>query len=179
MGLDITAYRQLRELDVLFDEGGNPIDPQTRESIDDYFKVYANQDFPGREQGLKDRGIYAYAEVKHVFSRSYGGYNRWREILAKLAGYPADEFEMWGVREHSHAAAAWNGKVTEGPFYELVNFADNGGVIGPVVAAKLLHDFVEFDARASEITEHDFYEGYCEIRSGLELAADDGALHFN
>lgn len=142
MGLDISAYRKLTKLDVLFNEDGGPVDPATREPVEDYYKVWANPDFPGRADGLEASACYSYADTKHVFSRSYGGYNRWREELAKLAGYPLDYRETFGVRKASHAAAAWNGKVQAGaPFWELVNFADNEGTIGPTVAAKLLRDF--------------------------------------
>lgn len=180
MGLDITAYRKLTKLDVLFNEDGEPVDPATRELVEDYCKVLSNPDFPGRADGLEDRACYSYAEAEHIFSRSYSGYNRWRETLAKLAGYPLDERVTFGVREASHSAAAWNGNVKAGaPFLELVNFADNEGTIGPVVAAKLLRDFVEYDERAKAITEDRFYEGYCDMRRGLELAADGGALYFH
>ena len=180
MGLYISAYRKLTKLDVLFNEDGEPVDPTTREPVEDYYKVWANPDFPGRADGLEDRACYSYADAEHVFSRSYGGYNRWRETLAKLAGYPLDYREMYGVREASHAAAAWNGKVQAGShFWELVNFADNEGTIGPVVAAKLLRDFAEFDERAKAIEADRFYEGYCDMRRGIELAADGGALDFH
>lgn len=180
MGLDISAYRKLTKLDVLFNEDGEPVDPATRELVDDYYKVWSNPDFPGRADGLEDRACYSYAEYEHVFSRSYGGYNRWRETLAKLAGYPLDYRVTFGVREASHAAAAWNGKVQAGaPFWELVNFADNEGTIGPVVAAKLARDFAEFDEHAKAIEGDGFYEGYCDIRRGLEIASDGGALDFH
>lgn len=179
MGLDITAYRRLTKVDALFDERGEPVDAVTHVPLDDYFKVWSNPDFPGRADGLEDGAVYTYSEFDHVFSRGYGSYNRWRETLAKLAGYPLDFRETFGVREASYAAAAWNGKINEGPFYELVNFADNEGVIGPVAATKLLRDFVEFDDRAKAITEEHFYEGYCDMRRGLELAADGGALDFH
>ncbi len=177
MGLDITAYRQLTKLDVLFNEDGEPIDPSTNEPMENYFKPYSNPDFPGRADGLD--GTYSYEYAEHVFSRGYGSYGRWRETLAKLAGYPLHERVKFGAVEASHAAAAWNGKIIEGPFYELVNFADNEGTIGPIVAAKLLRDFVEFDERAKAITEPLFYDGYCDMRRGLEIAADSGALDFH
>ncbi len=180
MGLDISAYRKLSKREALFDADGEPVDAKTGEPFDDYYRVYANPDFPGREQGLEHRAIYIYEEVEHVFSRSYGGYNRWREELAQLAGYPLSERTMWGVREECHAASLWNGDVTEGPFYELINFADNEGTIGPVVAAKLLRDFVEWDERARLLVgDPYFYEGYAEMRRGLEIAADGGALDFH
>lgn len=166
MGLDITAYRKLTKLDVLFDEDGEPVDHVTGEPVENYFRAWDNPDFPGRAEGLEHLAIYGYAEYEHVFSRSYVGYNRWRETLAKLAGYTPDD--------------AWDGLVQAGaPFWELVNFADNEGAIGPVVAAKLLRDFEEFDERAKTIENDLFYQGYCSIRRGLELAADGGALEFH
>jgi hypothetical protein len=178
MGLDIYAYRKLTKLDVLFDSDGGPVDPTTREPVEDCYRVYANPDFPSRADGLEDRACYSYADAEHVFSRSYGGYNLWRETLAKLAGYPLDYSKTFG--EPSHAAAAWNGKVRAGaPFWELVNFADNEGTIGPVVAAKLLRDFADFDEMAKAVIEDGFYDGYCDIRKGLEFAADGGALDFS
>lgn len=180
MGLDITAYRKLTKLDVLFDQDGEPVDPATREPVENYCKALENPDFPGRAEGLESGACYGYTEVKHVFSRSYGGYNRWRETLAKLAGYPLHYRETFGVRNDSHAAAAWNGMVAAGaPFYELVNFADNEGTIGPVVSAKLLRDFIEWDDRAKAITTDYFYDGYCDMRRGLEIAADGGAMDFH
>lgn len=178
MGLDITAYRKLTKLDCVFDAEGYPIDPETREPIENYLKVYANSDFPGREKGLEDRATYAYEDAEHVLSRGYGGYNRWRDMLAKLAGYPLTKYKgAFGIESEGHAAACWQGAT--GPFSELINFADNEGVIGPVVAAKLARDFAEFDERAKAITEDYFYEGYCDMRRGLEMAADGGALDFH
>jgi hypothetical protein len=129
MGLDITAYRQLKLCDALFDADGDPIDRATQEPIANYLHVFANSDFPGREEGLKDRGVYTYAEVDEVLGMGYGGYNRWRETLAKLAGYPLTEYRSrFGGIQHAHAAACWEGAT--GPFSDLINFADNEGVIG-------------------------------------------------
>lgn len=177
MGLDITAYRKLTKLDVLFNDEGEPVDPTTREPIDNYVRFYANPDFPGREQGVEDRGVYSCEESSHVFSRSYGGYNRWRETLAILAGYPLTRFHDGSEWRETHAAACWQGAA--GPFSELINFADNEGTIGPIVAAKLAKDFAEFDSRAKEVQGDYFYDGFCELRKGLEMAADGGAISFH
>lgn len=178
MGLDITAYRKLTKLDVLFDDEGEPVNPATREPIGAYFKAYVNDEFPGRAEGVEDRAVYAYGEAADVLSRSYSGYNRWREALAKLAGYPLTEYEgSFGGIDRAHAAACWQGAT--GPFSELINFADNGGVIGPVVAAKLAKDFAEWDERAKAVDVPYFYDGYAAMRRGLEMAADGGALNFH
>jgi len=84
------------------------------------------------------------------------------------------------VQKNSYAASSWHGNVPDGaPFVELVNFSDCEGCIGPVVAAKLLRDFVEFDDRAKAIVDDRFYVGYCQLKRGLELASDGGALIFS
>lgn len=180
MGLDITAYSKLKKLDVLFNSDGEPVDPVTREPVDQYYRVRENKDFPGRADGLEDGACYSFAESEDVFSRSYGGYTFWRETLAKPAGYPLRSFLNFGVQENRHAASAWFGKVPDGaPFVELVYFSDCEGCIGPVVAAKLLRDFQEFDERAKAIGSERFYSGYCQLKRGLELASDGGALEFS
>lgn len=180
MGLDITAYRKLTKIDALFNADGEPVNPTTREPIeDDYVQIYLNPDYPGRGEGLEDRAIYSYGEGEHVFSRGYGGYGHWRETLAELAGYPMSSYKMYGRSYPSRAAALWNGEVTEGPFAELINFSDCEGTIGPVVAAKLLRDFIEWDERAKAGGDDYFYKGYGEMRRGLEIAADGGALKFS
>lgn len=180
MGLDITAYGKLTKLNVLFNADGEPVDAVTHELIEDYFQVFENQDFEGQIEGLEDKAVYSYENREHVFCRGYGGYGNWRETLAKLAGYPIDIYEAFGVKKELHSASAWSGKVKKGsPFFELINFSDCEGVIGHVVAKKLLRDFDEFNDRAKEIELHGFYEGYCEIWDGLKIAADGGALDFH
>lgn len=171
MGLDITAYRKLTKMDVLFDEDGEPLNPTTREPIEIYVKVYSNPDFPGRSEGLEDRGIYCFEDAADCLSMGYGGYNGWRDQLANLAGYPSTQTQYG----KSYAAACWNGAT--GPFSELINFSDCEGTIGPVVCAKLSKDFADFDERAKQMAEG-FYDRYQKLRNGVDMAADGGALKF-
>ena len=56
----------------------------------------------------------------------------WNE-LATLAGYAG-------------ADDAW--ERTDGPFWELINFSDCEGVIGPKTSAKLAGDFAAFQEKA-------------------------------
>lgn len=168
MGLDITAYRKLKKLDVVFDADGKPLAGSVG--------VWASRDFPGREEGLEDGAAYAYEETDEVLSMGYISYNRWREQLAQLAGYPTTRIHRHGIEEYTCAAACWMGAT--GPFSELINFADNEGVIGPVVAAKLARDFAEWDGKAGLIGGR-FYETYCDLRRGCDMAADGGMLDFS
>ncbi len=76
MGLDATAYRQIRKIDCVFDDSGEPIDPVTREPIEcDYLRIYVNPDFPGRADDLEDRAVYGYEDADEAFSGGYGRYN--------------------------------------------------------------------------------------------------------
>lgn len=182
MGLDITAYRGLKKLDVVFDFDGEPINPKTRESIDDYVKVYVNGDFPGRAEGLEDRAIYSYEEAEACYSSGYGSYNVWRNALARMAGYPLTKYKTgFGGTNESHAAACWDPGGATGPFSELINFTDCDGTIGPVVAAKLLRDFEEWEERAKALSDAPpyFFERYAGLLSGLRLAAAGGCLRFH
>ena len=97
---------------------------------------WTEENFPGRTAGIKP-GIYSFERSAEFRAGSYSGYNEWRDHLARMAvGMSAKK--IW--------ASGW-----KGPFVELINFPDNEGVIGPVVAAKLAKDFAEFEHRAEEV----------------------------
>lgn len=104
---------------------------------------------------------------------SYGGYNQFRDSLAQLVGHRADDY--WsGLNDPERKT--W-------PFYELVNFADNEGVLGTDACRNLLEDFQNF--------QHHYYlahtgsdggydrERYDEWIRALKLGADDGLIAFH
>lgn len=173
MGLDATAYGQLVKIE----------NPQLDE--DGYFdgdgvQFYENTDFPGRMEGIEGRPTaYLCGEVLDCFSGGYGGYNGWREELAKLAGYPAAPVrrgELFPVEQrHDHGAFL----AGAGPFYELIYFTDCDGTIGPVVSAKLAKDFAEFQSAADAHPNPIFRTRYADWRAGFELAAQGGAVKFS
>lgn len=183
MGLDITALRNIIEIDCVFDEDGEPINPVTREEIDYDLRVYVNPDFPGRADDITGK-IYSAEEGTGFRAGSYSGYNAWRNELAKLAGYPSVEVDRYRTgnfqTRHDYGAFA----AAEGPFWETINFSDCEGVIGAKVSAKLAADFAEWDDRARA---HDagtdwngrFYELYTEWRKAYEMAAQNGAVWFH
>ncbi len=153
MGLDITAYKKLR----LAPEG-------TPEDDERNFAFWVNPNFPGRDEGLVPGSVYDGSEDEFYFpAGSYGGYNWWRNELARLAGFAS-------------ANAAWGEK--SGPFWELISFSDCEGVIGPVVAKKLLADFVAFEGQIASLGEV-FVEKYNAWKKAFELAADGGAVRFH
>lgn len=174
MGLDITAYRKLTKVE-------SPTQAQLEgDEYDTRFRAHAvdwvEANWPGRTKGVEQGAVYTFTEQFGFRAGSYGGYNRWRDDLAKLAGYPlaTHPAEDGGP---SYAPGCWANPT--GPFAELINFADNEGVIGSEVSAKLAKDFAEFDERAKTHGDEWFYESFCEWRKAFEMAADGGAVDFH
>jgi len=182
MGLDVSAYKKVKKLDVLFDEDGEAVNPETREVLDydDYAKFYVSRDFPAQAADIVSGAAYGFEDSAHVWSGGYGGYNNWREQLAKLAGYPiAVYYRVPGYAPsavESHSEGAF--KVDSGPFHELICFTDCDGTIGPAVCAKLAKDFADWDERAKAVGGW-FYESYISWREGFEFAADGGVIQFH
>lgn len=178
MGLDIVAYSKLKKVEVELDEDGHPVD---EDAWDSYNRVYATG---GRNQhdDLVDRGFYDCEGEEYSFrAGGYGGYNAWRDTLAKLAGYPLTPYETrYSGSEASHAAACWDGE-TQGPFAEMIDFSDCEGCIGPKTSAKLFKDFVEFEDRAKTFVTDDegwFFKKYLEWKRAYEVASDGGMVRF-
>ena len=72
MGLDVTAYRKITKVDAVFDQHGEPIDPITREAIEDGVQLCVNPDFPGRAGGIESGAVYRFEDCLHVSAGSYG-----------------------------------------------------------------------------------------------------------
>lgn len=179
MGLDISSFRAVVRMDnPTLNEDNEPIDPETGDWMRNTVRVYENTDFPGRASPLVD-GHYTFAESVGGPSLAYGSYNKWREELARMAGYEAKSVTLYGVVEVRHAASAW--AATSGPFWELINFSDCEGVIGPIASAKLAKDFSDFEerARSFQSTAYRFYETYLEFREVFEFAKDGGFVDFH
>jgi hypothetical protein len=95
---------------------------------------------------------------------SYGGYNMWRRELAELGGISGD------YSQEPPAGA---------PFAELVWFPDNEGVIGPVVAKKLLKDFQDHFEKAKDTLDNYSFDKYVDWMKAFEFASDNGAVEFH
>lgn len=160
MGLDITAYSRLEY-----------VGRHTEEWCEDYehhVQAFAYAGFEASFRGIpivgSERGFILggcfekTADTKtHGFrAGSYSGYNRWRADLADQFNPDADP---------------------DGPFYELIYFADNEGSIGPEAARDLLADF-EQNADAYRGDEWDRGK-YDEWTKAFRLAADGGLVDFH
>jgi hypothetical protein len=183
MGLDITAYSYLTYV------GHHPVERPEENGIchlryddeDNRFHVpaFAYDAFPHALMGVPDvreekapgescllGGCFAVTEKTetHRFrAGSYSGYNRWRKDLAtrfnpyRNGGQPSPE----------------------GPFYELIWFADNEGTLCQVAATSLLGDFRQFEVEYT--ADHDEYDVavYRNFLRAFELAADGGLVDFH
>lgn len=113
-------------------------------------------------------GAYAYSGEKYVFrAGSYTGYNQWRDWLSDVVGVPR----------------AGNGRPNEGPFVELIHFADNEGFIGPKTAAELVEDFAAWRPRAVAAAPAEdgayYVEKYDAWAKAFAIAAKGGAVQFH
>jgi hypothetical protein len=164
MGLDVSVFSKVQR--VRDDDGSDWEGDEV---------VLANApDFAPRAVDVPN-GVYRYERCEHVFSRSYGTYNRWREMLANLAGYarhPTEKDEC-----HIHSRTAWEAE--SGPFWELINFTDCDGVLGAQTCKKLLLDFEAFEAAAAAHADSWFSEIYRTFHQAIRLAADGGAVKFH
>lgn len=164
MGLDIVAYNKLVKQDVVFNAHGQAFLAKNSAPLEEpYFDCHINPDFPGREDTLEDKAVYFYGSQTHFRAGSYSYYNAWRAWLAQVAGYGSE-------------AAAF--KATQGPFWELINFSDCEGVIGPKHCVKLLADFERFHALIKPIPGTDWHRAYGNWLKAFRHAADGGAIEF-
>ena len=173
MGLDITAYKQLKpapgaknEVELVNGHQFELIECVhfSIELIED-----TEKDFGGLTAGLSP-GTCSWTAEHSFRAGGYGWYDDWRRDLATFAGTTYEE--------------VLSGKQPTGtPFAELINFYDNQGVIGPVVSAKLAADFVGNVERANrwavENDDDEWLEAYQNWMIAFTFAADNGAVDFH
>lgn len=166
MGLDITAYSKLTAV------GQHSTSDWCED--EDHVDAFAYASFPvsfrgipvlttestGSGESFLQGGCHAITDATETHSfhaGSYGGYNRWRE----------------GLRQQFNP-----GLKPDGPFYELIWFADNEGCIGPDAARDLLAEFRE---HATTYVPRDDYDRskYVDWTRAFELAADGGLVSFH
>lgn len=153
MGLDISAYRMLQ----------GPIKGINEDEDEKHVCIRVEEAFVERADGLRE-GYYLGDRTFGFRAGSYSGYNHWRNQLAEVAGYGSDE-------------GCWESK--SGPFWELINFSDCQGVIGPITSAKLAADFANYQAKAEAYGDEYFLHCYNNWRKAFEIAAGHGAVIFH
>jgi len=162
MGLDISYYKNIKEIDCVFDRYGGPIDPQTREPLSgDYYQPICNSHFQ-RQDDVDSEKVYTYESGRSFRAGSYGGYNQWRSELESLVGYATKASDY-----------------DSGAFWELIVFSDCEGTIGAATSAKLAKDFAEFQQKADQHPDEWFRCLYAEWRLAFETAQINGAVSFH
>jgi hypothetical protein len=180
MGLDVTAYPSIGDLVLPMNITGTPEGPQRRAIWDSQPVQQAGdddslllltvgaccEDFRSRLDGLSEGYYRRTSKAVHCYSRSYGGYGRFRDALS-VAVHGVDSSAIY-EREENYAGR---------PFVELLRFADNEGAIGPKTSAKLLADFRDH-APASFARGHEYARDYNAFRLAFEIAAETGVVIF-
>lgn len=160
MGLDINAYRGLTEAIGEPDDGECP----PGHFYPGVSMEWSETHFPGRGEGVKAKQMYRYKERYSFRAGSYSGYNDWRDLLDDLS-------EQLIIDRPEPQPGP--------PFMELINFADNEGVIGPIVSAKLAKDFADNAEAAAKFSPDDYFlDKYREWQKAFTMAADNGAVEF-
>lgn len=177
MGLDIGYYSDIKE-----------IKAPSLENDEDFedFCIYTHNDSFLYQLGSLENHKY-YDETKNCIydsfrAGSYSGYNSWREQLAKIAGYESVEYVWndWDQNVRYMKLNKINGVVKPmKPFYELINFSDAEGTIGPEICKKLYKDFIDFDQKA-KLSDEYFYIKYKEWTEAFRVASiGNGVVNFH
>jgi hypothetical protein len=184
MGLDIHAISKTASNFIRARSADREADEKMYED-EDVIHVYAAcPEFEPQLDGYAD-GFYRIKGESFGFrAGSYSGYNAWRRHLCRMALDEEPE-DVWADPEF----------YSNQPFYELINFSDCEGSIGPKTSGKLARDFAAFADRAEQYVranshgdksgkndEDDvgewFLESFREWQEAFELAADDGFVRF-
>jgi hypothetical protein len=169
MGLDITAYETAtlvavqpsteKEIENAYDNNLVPAVAYTdfRRALDG---MAGQADTDVFHQGFAGSAWYEVSGHSLHLHWSYGGYMRFRELICEKLG--------------STFAQVIAGPDTF-PFYDLINFADNEGVIGPVAARRIADAFL---AHPNLLAGTDYEETYNEAAAAYVLAANTGLVYF-
>jgi len=125
-----------------------------------------------------EKGWYDCDSSFHFRAGSYSSYNSWRRALCE-AIHGVNDSEFWKDEEN------YIGQ----PFYELINFSDCEGQIGPKVAEKLYQDFANpenekkfFDyckAKFETAYLQEFYEeNWDDFKKAFEIARQGGLVQW-
>ena len=154
MGLDIYYYERLRPVD----------ESEYDEDCDRMAWWSKHESFPEQRDGIESPFVEGWGDQGRFRAGSYSGYNAWRAWLSNLV-HGVEPKVLWEDE-------SYKGK----DFYELINFTDCDGVIGPKTAAKLAGDFAQWQAKVDELGDKDDVWLYRQFRHAFETAAFGGGF---
>lgn len=134
--------------------------------------IYISPNTPFFEQWLgsiKPKHNYKVTGDSHRYDSSYTSYGNFKNLLA-LFTTNRTYFEM------CDDLTAFK----DTPFYEIFDFGDNEGFIGPEVSAELNTDFKQWRDGFKKFIKEDFYllEKYDDLLHVYEKGADNGIVSF-
>lgn len=172
MGLDTTAYEFVERL-----RGGGGSGDDDRHIL-----AFSHKNFPHALEGLEGvdsffvfpggREVYrggfhyrGYGNTNHTCS-SYSGHSYLRDLIADKFLDTTPE-EIWVNPD----------EFKDKPFFELINFSDCEGVLGPVACRNLADDFNSHPDLDSGDSFYD--ELYKDFGKSFNIAADTGVVVFH
>lgn len=184
MGLDITAYEKMVQIpesrvedcEVDWDDTPNHYHPFAYSSFPESYSGFPHF-LHGADLSPKFlRSPICYTTQGEKFrwhGGSYSGYSRFRATLAASVGV-------------ENLGDVWNNPIRfiDIPFFEILDFADNEGWIGPKACANLAKDFTDHKQAFLTMME-DYALGSHEVAKyenfvkGFTLASDGGAVNFH
>lgn len=170
MGLDVSYYRKITRVSIpagVHEE--DYIDQQYNRGMYCFHYEAAAQAWRSYLDGLPE-GVYTGQFREHFRAGSYSTYNWWRELLCTVA-LGKEPKEIWENPE----------KWKDQPFFQLINFSDCEGVIGPITAEKLARDFQENRNRfiAHPLVRQPDSELYDAFQTAFAVASGGGCVVFH
>ena len=169
MGLDVTAYERAERI-----SGHEPTDDDHDHGI---IEAFAYAVFDRALDGMGDTvldtrtgvdclsaGYWRTGGDEATAQTSYAGYGLYRDRLARAV-----------IGMEYRKLLNFIGQHGDAPYFDLLNFADNEGVIGPVAARRLADDFASTPVKFDEAWMNKFHD---DLRDCFDLAADTGLALF-
>lgn len=163
--------------------------PVTNAPLKNVVLAVAPRSYPELAEGLEIGAVYEHEEKKELTCRVEGKYESllffdWCRILTIIVAKNADfikqcSLDEWvaqvaGALEDKEKYAETGGR---GPFWELVRYGLRGVTFGPVVCAKLVRDFDEWEHVAKAHGDERFYSLYCRLRECFAYPNGKGLVY--
>lgn len=152
------------------------VKPDDIDCDDNLQAIYIGQDWKQADDLVRDE-VYSYEEQWDFLHLSYGYYNRFRNELAKLAGYPeAEKSDDEYTNKYPFAQSAF--KAESGLLWDLINFSDCEGEIGAKTCQKILDDLNVLRPRIFELPQE--FQGYFkDLIEGFAFVNGDGFIQLS
>ena len=153
MGLDITAYKNIRIRELEKDEEG------------EYY--FCNSGFEQSNMNIENKYVNIDFDEEFDFrAGSYSGYNHFRNSLCLASNNITDE-------------DLWNSENKTLKFYWLINFSDCEGYIGTDYCKILYDEFVKYEKEIKLTLDEYHHRTYDNFKEAFRLALNNGLVSFH